>query len=801
MNSAGRLPFAALALAAALAAADAKPTAEQLEFFETKIRPVFVKNCYMCHSKDAKTARGGLVLDTRDAIRHGGESGPAVVPGKPEGSYILTALRYDGKVKMPPMGKLSDAAIADIEKWISMGAPDPRDGEAPVVYKQIDFEKARRIWTFRAPQMPAIPATRNKAWAQTTIDKFILAKQEAAAVTPVADADKRTLIRRVAFDLTGLPPTPEEVDAFVADKTKDAFAKVVDRLLASERFGERWGRHWFDVARYAETMGRTRNQAFPVAWRYRDWVIDAFNKDKPYDKFIAEQLAGDLLPAADNDERNRNVVATGFLALGAHDLNELDVRTYQMDVIDEQINATSKAFLGLTVGCARCHDHKFDPIPTKDYYAMAGIFRSTELKNGLRRRPPLNQLFFYPNMLARMEGVRAYPDKSPDQIKEIAGKYETLMGEIQKMGAKRKRPEVAKLAREVGALPLPENLVMGAGEAAKMENNAICVRGDAHTPGDMVPRGFVQVLTPGGQQPPAIGENESGRLQLAQWITRRDNPMAARVMANRVWQHMFGRGIVETPDNFGASGARPSHPELLDYLAVRFMDQGWSVKKLIREIALSRTYRLSSGHDDKNFETEPENKTLWRANRRRLEAEAIRDAILAVSGDLQLDAPKASPIYKWLRFGEPARQGGQVEKWELTANYRSVYVPVVRNAPSRFFETFDFPEPSETRGRRDVTTVAPQALFLMTSPFVEGKSRVAAERLIAKSQSSEDRVRRAYRQVLSREPSKSEIDRALTFVKDTIQSSEDASEGQREHEAWSRLIHALFGSAEFRYRS
>ncbi len=790
----------ACALFGAASVAAEKPAPEQLEFFESKIRPVLAKNCYMCHSKQAKSSRGGLVVDTRDAIRAGGDSGPAIVPAKPEESRLLKALRYDGKLQMPPMGKLPDAVIADFEKWIAMGAPDPREGAAPVVYTKIDFDSARKKWLYTAPKLPAAPEVKNKTWASAPIDRFISAKQEAAGVTPVGDATRRVLIRRATFDLTGLPPAPEEVEAFVNDKSKDSFEKVIDRLLASERFGERWGRHWLDVARYAETEGRTRNQAFPVAWRYRDYVIRSFNEDKPYDRFILEQIAGDLLPAASSTEKNTNVVATGFLALGAHDLNELDARTFQADVIDEQISVTSKAFLAMTTGCARCHDHKFDPVPTRDYYAMAGIFRSTEMKQGLRRRPPLNQYYFFPPMLNRLEGVEPFPGKSREEIAEMQARQKELYGQLQQGLRKRNRPELRKLAAELAAMPIPANLVMGAAEAAKPENSAINIRGDVHALGEVVPRGLPQILTDPAKGAPAIGANESGRLQLAKFIANRDNPVTARVMANRVWQHMFGAGIVETPDNFGNSGSKPTNPELLDYLAVRFMDQGWSVKKLIREIALSHAYRLSSDHNARNFETEPANKTLWRANRRRLEAEALRDAILQVSGNLQTTPPTASPVYSWRRIGEPAR-GNQVQKWELTENYRSVYVPVIRNVPSRFFETFDFPEPSETRGRRDVTTVAPQALFLMNSPFVQEQAKTAAERLIAKATNDEDRVRRAYRQALGREPSASELARALKFVKETAESSEDTSEAQRQHDAWTRLYHSLFASAEFRYRS
>jgi hypothetical protein len=530
-------------------------------------------------------------------------------------------------------------------------------------------------------------------------------------------------------------------------------------------------------------------------------VIDAFNKDKPYDRFIVEQLAGDLLPAANADEKNANMVATGFLALGAHDLNELDNKTFEMDVADEQIATTAKSFLAMTVNCARCHDHKFDPIPTRDYYAMAGIFRSTDLKNGLRRRPPLNQLYFYPELLMRLDGKPAFPGKEPEAVAQIEKQYDEMSAAMKNFRGPGNRPEARQLALKTAQLPLPQNLVMGVAEAPRMQDCQINIRGDVHALGDKVPRGLLQVLSTPAHPAPAIGDKESGRLQLAQWIAAKSNPLTARVMMNRAWQQLFGKGIVETPDNFGASGSKATHPEVLDYLAVRFMEQGWSVKKMLREMMLTRTYQLSSAHSERNWEVEPSNNLLWRANRRRLEAEAIRDSILAVSGQLQTAAPSESPVAKWQRFGEPTRRAGVVERWELTENYRSVYVPVVRNVPSRFFETFDFPEPSEPRGRRDVTTVAPQALFLMNSEFVVEQSRVASERLMARAKTDEERASKAYQQVFGRAPTKAELDRSLQFVRETKAGAPGDSEGQKEQEAWTRLYHSLFASAEFRYRS
>ncbi|MGH9658620.1 MAG: DUF1549 domain-containing protein, partial [Bryobacteraceae bacterium] len=459
-----------------------------LEFFETKIRPVLVKNCYLCHSRQFKTAQAGLVLDSRESIRRGGQSGHAVVPGNLDESLLIQVVRYTGKLKMPPMGKLPDAVIADLEKWVAMGAPDPREDQAAPAYAEIDINKGREFWAFQTPRVAKPPAVKHAAWTRGAIDRFIVARLESQNLEPVAEADRRTLIRRASFDLTGLPPTPEEVDAFVADRSKDAFARVIDRLLASERFGERWGRHWLDVARYSETIGRTRNYPFPVAWRYRDYVIRSFNQDKPYDRFVREQIAGDMLPHSTPEQRDEQLTATGFLALGAHDLNELDRKLASMDVIDEQINVTTRSMLALTIGCARCHDHKFDPVPTKDYYALAGIFRSTEMYAGLRHRPQFNGMFFSAERLLRLDGVAPY--QRPDGV-EIEAQRGELTKKLADAERRRDRPDVRRISLELGRLPIPRNLVMGVGEARRMEDCEVNLRGDPHALGDKVGRGFV----------------------------------------------------------------------------------------------------------------------------------------------------------------------------------------------------------------------------------------------------------------------------------------------------------------------
>ncbi|MBM3753245.1 MAG: DUF1549 domain-containing protein [Acidobacteria bacterium] len=779
------------AAAVALAQTPPAPSPEAIAFFETKIRPVLAGNCFTCHSHEGKVSRGGLVLDTKLGPLMGGDSGPAIVPGDVEKSLLIQAIRRTGERKMPPGRPLCAPIVADFEKWVAMGAPDPRES-TQVVSKpaSINWEIARKFWAFAPPVIPAAPKTVDTKWATTPIDKFVLAKLEAKKLKPVADADRATLIRRVYLDLTGVPPSPEQVDAFVADKSKDAYEKVVDQLLASPLYGERWGRHWLDVARYGETTGRTRNAPFPVAWKYRDWVIDAFNKDLPYDQFIVKQIAGDLLRTNSVEEKNANQIATGFLALSAVDLNELDKRQYDMDNVDEQIHVVSKAFMGLTVGCARCHDHKFDPIPAKDYYAMAGIFRSTELLNGLRRRPQFNQIHFNDQLLVKLDGIDPYPGKDATALaKARADMWEKVLTAERS----RDRIKVRDVMFEWLGQPMPENLAMGVREADRKVESEIMLKGDPHNPAERVERGSLRILAPEGS-PLRIPKEVSGRLELAQWIARADNPTTARVMANRIWLHLFGRAIVDTPDNFGRSGSMPTHRELLDHLALRLVANGWSTKKTIREIVLSRTYKLSSNHDAQAHDVDPDNKLLWRANRNRLEVEAIRDSILHVSGKLDTKQPEGSPITEWASSPNRPRQQGRIEAWELTQNYRSVYVPVVRNQPNRFFETFDFPEPSEPKGKRDVTTVAPQALFLMNSPFVAGHAKVAAERLLRNYTADKDRVTRAYREVYGRAPSAKEIDQSLTYVQ-TVKA-----EGQ-EVDAWAKFYQALFASAEFRYRT
>jgi hypothetical protein len=781
-------------------------TAEQLAFFEKNIRPVLVKECYGCHASTAKKVRGGLTLDTRAGMRKGGDTGPAIVPGDIRKSLLLAAIKHQqDHLKMPPKKKLSGEVIASFEKWIAMGAPDPRDGVTRVTKKKIDLDKGRRFWSFQPPKKVSPPVVKTSAWPKGAIDRFLLAGLEAKGLAPVADADPRTLIRRLSFDLIGLPPAPEEVEAFVkeAGRSPAALEVVVDRLLASPGFGERWGRHWLDIARYAESSGRTVNFAYPHAWRYRDYVIDSFNRDKPYDRFLREQLAGDLLPAQDDKEKADLVIATGFLAIGPKAHDERSRRQFQMDVADEQIDATFQAFQGLTVACARCHDHKFDPIPQKDYYALAGIFRSTETCYGTIRVFQSNHpspvltlprdagvtLPLGPLSAERRESLNKQIKDLRDQARQMTRRDDFIRRILLMSRTTTLQSQLASYDSE----GTPKPLAMGVRESRRGTDSRLYIRGELDQPGETVKRGFPEVLT---AKQPVIARG-SGRRELADWIASKDNPLTARVMVNRIWLHLFGRGLVPTPDNFGASGLPPSHPELLDHLAVTFIENDWSVKKLIRTIVLSRAYQLSSQFNEKNFESDPDNVLVWRQPKRRLEAEALRDAMLALSGQLDRSPPKGSAV---ARNGEGG-VGFRLRPASVAATdtHRTVYLPTVRDMLPEILTVFDFPDPSLIIGEREATTIPAQALFLMNNPFVIRQAEAMAGRLLAAEEATESSasaeqtrtlVTRAYQLCYSRPPSLKELANAQRFI-------DEYGRKQSRRSTWAALCQALFSSAEF----
>ncbi|MGB8169219.1 MAG: PSD1 and planctomycete cytochrome C domain-containing protein [Chthoniobacteraceae bacterium] len=872
----------------------AKPTAEQLDFFEKKIRPVFADKCYKCHSEKADKVRGGLLLDTRENARRGGDNGPAVVPGNLKDSLLIDAIRYSNKdTAMPPEkagGKLPDAVIADFEKWITMGAPDPRDGEAKVV-KKYDTSEAKKWWAYQPVQKPATPAVKDTEWSRGDIDKFVLAGLEAKDLKPVADADKLTLLRRVYFDLIGLPPAPKEIDAFARDTAPDALAKVVDRLLASPQFGERWGRHWLDVARYAESSGKDVNLAYPHAWRYRDYVINAFNEGKPFDEFVREQIAGDLLPAKDDREKADHVIATGFLAIGAKGHNEQNPKQFCLDLADEQIDTMSQAFLGLTVACARCHDHKFEPIPQRDYYALAGIFLSTDTRwgtaSGIQNR--------HSNDLLELPRSAGVPVISRTMSKEERTKkqetFDTMRTDLEKSlrdrfqrggqgqanaGAQDQQKFLREatitgfleadlksfddgghakaLAMGTKDLPASSGGMFGGGffgrpgppgggnpmasmrerlrarppEFASIGDARLYARGDVEKPTDRVPRGVPAILS--ADQPLKIPSGTSGRRELADWLVSKNNPLTARVFVNRAWHWLFGDGIVESCDNFGTTGKKPANQALLDALATSFVDGGWNVKALVRDIVLSHAYALSSTYDAKSFQADPENALVWRANKRRLDAECLRDAMLAVSGDLSLSAHTASVIGENgegpiggargngnLLMRGTVRPPGTPEDAIVNAsgNYRSVYLPIARDTLPDILAAFDFPEPSLVAGARETTNVPSQALFMLNSPFAAAQAQKLGERVCAAypagpnggvTANLDQRVAFAYWLVFGRGPDPVERKASAEFFSrfpsnyakgDSAAPGMVGADGMKA--AWTSFCRALFASAEFRY--
>jgi hypothetical protein len=838
---------------------------EELAFFESKIRPVLVEKCYKCHATgEGNKIKGGLALDTRESVRKGGDSGPAVVPGDTKKSLLLEAIRYTkNDLQMPPEkdgGKLSDSVIKDFERWIQTGAADPRTGGA-VAKKEYDGSKAKDHWAYQPPKKSPVPVVKNTAWPKTDIDRFVLANLESKGLAPVADASKLTLLRRVYFDLIGLPPTFDEVNAFLDDKSADPLANVVDRLLASPQFGERWGRHWLDVARYAESTGKDVNTSYPHAWRYRDYVIAAFNADKPYDRFVCEQVAGDLLPSSSDKQRAEQLVATGFLAIGPRSLNEQNARLFYLDVADEQIDTLSQAFLGTTIACARCHDHKFDPISQKEYYALAGILLSTETRygtvQGVQTRRP-SELFDLPKNAsaptlnrtmgreerARVEkqladkrnelrdlfnpapgqkGKGPQADNDPrrtldrlrllfetGQLESRLKQYDATTGEEKALAmGVQDLPRTQTSERMANFRRFAEGRIGGGrpDEFSAIADAALYTRGDASKPAEKVARAFPVALTHG--PPPRIPTSASGRKELAEWLTSAGNPLTARVWVNRVWGWLLGEGLVNSPDNFGTTGGKPSNQALLDTLAVRFMENGWSTKRLIREIVLSRTYRMATAYDEKNHTADPENRLQWRMSPRRLDAEGVRDAMLHAAGRLDLKAPVGSVVAMKGDFPidgpNTAALGLSEAQLNADTTHRSVYLPIVRDREPEVLELFDFPDASLVTGKRESTSVPAQALFLLNSPFVAEQAGSLANRLLRWQSSGvsadepaqlKERVNVAYWLTLTRPPSASEFKSAQDFF--TKFTGGKPASPALQAAAWTSYCRALFASAEFR---
>lgn len=796
-----------------------KDSPEKLAFFEAKIRPLLVKHCYECHSTESGVAEGDLRVDSRESIRKGGEHGPAVVPGELAASRLLLAVSHaDEDLKMPPKYRLPDGAIADLRKWIELGAPDPREAVASPI-KQA--KAGRDFWSYQPPVAAKQPAVKDAAWPKRRLDYFILHELEGRGLAPSPNAEPEILLRRLHFDLVGLPPAPAALAQFqsrIAAKDLDAaLTAEVDELLASPAFGERWGRHWLDVARFAESSGKEANISFPYAWRYRDYVIDSVNADVPFDRFLLEQIAGDLLPHEGNAERARLLVATGFLAIGSKNLDEGEERQFQADLVDEQIDTVTRAVIASSVACARCHDHKFDAFSQEDYYALAGIFTSTKTFFGTAVSPS-NRMGGDPLPLPAVEGQKVLHASIPaarvkslkaDQAR-LKKEMEDGMAALKKAAAEGKDTEkvftltdvlrifwvgggiegqLEKVSETGEALPL----AMGVLDREKIADAPRLERGEVKRPAEIVPRAFPAVLR--RETSPKIPSAQSGRLELARWLASPEHPLTGRVEANRIWHHLFGAGLVRTTDNFGATGERSSHPALLDDLALQFVRDGWSVKKLVRELVLSRTYRQASTWREGAFKKDPDNRLLWRASKRRLEAESIRDAMLAAAGQLDAKRPDGSLVGRVIGDRPISLIGldKNLPKDLDGALHRSVYLPVIRDRLPDVLELFDFAEPSLVTGVRETTNVPLQALYLMNSPFVADRAAGMAARLMRESENDAGRIRLAFLLCYSRPPDEVEAARGLVFLKDA--AKEKSSVPSKKLVSFCQ---ALLATAEFR---
>lgn len=934
--------FAVTALLAA-GAASAATSPDEVEFFEKKVRPILVERCSVCHGDQLQTA--GLNLTTAEGFYKGGESGPVFLKDDPESSRLLTAVRYEGQVKMPPTAKLPDEEIESLTRWIQNGAPWPGAAIETVAEDRGSgsqwTDKQTSHWGFQPIRSDGPPRVADEGWAQTPVDYYILAKLEEEGLAPAARADRLTLLRRAKYDLHGLAPTEAEIREFLADQAPGAFRRLVDRLLDSPRYGEKWGRHWLDVARYADSTGLDDDIKVPYTWRYRDYVIDALNRDTPFDQFIVEQLAGDLLPAEGPDGVNqRGVIATGFLAVGTKPLVQQDKIKMKYDVIDEQIDTTAKVFMGLTMGCARCHDHKFDPISAKDYYSMASIFASVKNFESLDPSMTVSKVHLEP--LVSEETYRQYKDhqdavgntkqrigsildlemyrhvieqQSPKLAQYMLAAYEVyndgadfeavavrerldcevlrlwvdylepgeelrlylrqwneaskadraaVAEQYQQRFQARGREWIERLAEwrqeidawdGVGKFPEKPDLAPGSDRffsevtlvAASMDEGAkridgpfsipkgaldyilpptllgrvqdlrkelerleasgppkppmayavteaepveqrVFIRGNHNNPGAVVRQEFPVILAGDGQEAIADGK---GRLALAKWLSSPDHPLTGRVIVNRLWQWHFGQGLVRTPNNFGVMGERPTHPELLDYLANRFVNEGWSMKAMHRLIMLSSTYQMQSHISEEAWTQDSANRLWSRFNRRRLNVEEMRDSMLAIDGSLDLAMGGAlTESLNSYGFEEAYVHPDETRR-------RTVYLPIYRNKMPTLLTLFDFADPSTSIALRPKTSVAPQGLYFMNSDFVQARARALASRLLQLDEVDDSaRIERAYWIALTREPESQEVDQLLDYIAE-YPLRESATDGRLER--WQGFCRLLLGSNEYNY--
>ena len=931
----------------------------ELEFFEKKIRPVLIEHCYQCHSEASEAIKGGLVVDHRDGLLAGGDSGPSIEPGKPDDSLLLSSLKYES-YEMPPAGKLPDDVIRDFEQWIANGAIDPRKPSQQAKRNQgIDWEAARQFWAFKPLPTEPIPAEMTAEARARRIDGFVDQSLQAKQISPNPAAAPEKRLRRLYFDLVGMPPTPQEILEFTADPTPQRWAETVERLLESPQFGEKWGRHWLDVARYADSNGGDFNATFHNAWRYRDYVIEAYNKDMPIDQFFREQIAGDLLPASSDADRRQKIVATGFLMVGPKMLSERDKEKLKYDVIDEQIDSFGKAFLGLSLGCARCHDHKFDPVPTADYYALAGIFQGTQVLNGemqpyvsdwLRRDLPtsaehLAQVQQYQQQLTDLKArqqsqqklIKRHEqvveqvgrgaeslvvdntqailtgewkssnftapfhgadyihdnklDKGNKQVKfpaklQQAGTYQILFGYVPSSGRDKrvpvdvlingesqrqfvdqtKKPTIQQLYVSLGEFEINANadvavVVSNAGTTdyviadavqfvrlpqpgdtptdqaeltqaqAKLaelqqelktleadmkrlqaqappavpqaiavqdyevcENCTIMIRGEHTNPGKLVPRGALKIIS--GEQAALDIMHGSGRLELADWLIRDASALTSRVYVNRIWTHLLGEGLVNSVDNFGTQGIPPTHPELLDDLALQFLDAGWSTKQLIRAIVQTNAYQRSTQHQEQAYQLDPENRLLWRGFRRPLTAEEIRDTLHLLQKKLDL-TPGGSGVAQMGRLAVNNSNQANLELAGQTLFRRSVYQPVIRNQLDEISMLFDFANPEMVVGKRPVTNVPSQALYLLNHPQTRNTARTLVDQMFEQyGEGSFSSLNDLYLLIFGRLPAQADDALLHAYVEQKLQGQ---VESDQVRSAWCDVVQALLISSEFRY--
>lgn len=903
-----------------------------LEYFEKHVRPLLAAKCQACHNAQLKS--GNIDFSGVEGFLAARDEAALISVDDPESSRLLAIVGYENRVKMPPGGKLPSSELEVFRSWVRQGAPWPgaehREAMIPSGQQGVFSDEQKNYWAFQPIEDPALPDVTNAAWAATPIDRFVLARLEEHGLKPAGPADRLTWLRRASFDLTGLPPTPQEAEEFLADRSPGAYEVVLDRLLASPAYGERWGRHWLDVARYADSTGNDEDHRYPNAWRYRDYVIDAFNEDLPYDQFIREQIAGDLLPTDHPDGVNRRgIVATGFLALGPKAIAQQDKKRMLYDVYDEQIEVLSKSMLGITVACARCHDHKFDPILTKDYYSLAGMFASTrsfrdaeshvakllstplvpkavheryeseqrviknkqiELDNMadieielyidsvadrtaeymlaarecyddggvpaeiaaegdldevllkkwieylVPRGTPRRQLADWHEAMPsqRAAAAAAYEERFQETLGEFhhrvrqwrktairlikeasmppppkptfpAGRdrfffdvYRAKGGPLSFRGDEWERilrPETQKAIsglqkdlKELKATAMAEPPMANAVEEGHPVEQKVFVRGDYNTEGEPAPKVFPAIIAGLDQTPVQSG---SGRRELADWVASHDNPLTARVMVNRIWQKHFGEGIVRTPSNFGKLGDPPSHPELLDWLATRFVQDDWSVKRMHRRIMLSNSYRMQSAPGGYAAQIDPSNRWLSHFSRRRLDIEEIRDGMLAI--DRSIDRVMGGSMQSGIGT-DRENSNGRLSIDPSTSTRRMVYVPLRRANLPTLLNLFDFGDAVTSIGKRQVTNVAPQALFMMNSEFVAQRADNLAQQLLADSNATDaDRVREAHFRILTRQPDPSELDGALSY----LGGFASRFEGTSAEDAWQSYCRILLASNDF----